>query len=390
MSNKAAIKAQSQKAASKTKITTPLIRIVKCSVGIDVSKDTLNACFGLINAQQKVTLVSNKVFKNSASGHQALLNWSKRLYDSSLKAQNKQQVQQKGEVALCFLMEATGVYYEGIAYFLYKQVQKVSVLVPNKVKNYGKSLDNKSKTDKADAQTIAQMILERHLDTWHPPSQVMRTLKQFTRERQTLKEDKTAALNRLGAIQSQEEPCRASLKRVKEHIAFLDKQIKAVNKDIDQTIADNPELAKKIENVTSIPGVGTIVAATVIAETNGFEHFNNRAQLVSFAGYDVVQNQSGKKEGLTRISKKGNAHIRRILYFAALSSSKYIDKHKQLKDRIVGTTKIPMKGYVAVQRKLLLLIYAIYKSDAPFNPNYDNEIEKATDDDENVQVGHAL
>lgn len=120
-----------------------------------------------------------------------------------------------------------------------------------------------------------------------------------------------------------------SCKQIFGHIAFLDKQIKAVNKDIEQTIADNPELAKKIENVTSIPGVETIVAATVIAETNGFEHFNNRAQLVSFAGYDVVQNQSGKKEGLTRISKKGNTHIRRILYFAALSSSKYIVKHNR-------------------------------------------------------------
>lgn len=62
---------------------------------------------------------------------------------------------------------------------------------------------------------------------------------------------------------------------------------------------------------------------TVIAETNGFALIKNQRQLVSYAGYDVVENQSGKRAGKTKISKKGNSHIRRILHMPALNAVRY-------------------------------------------------------------------
>ena len=60
-------------------------------------------------------------------------------------------------------------------------------------------------------------------------------------------------------------------------------------------------------------------SATIVAETNGFELFHSQAQLTSYAGYDVIENQSGQRKGKTRISKKGNSHIRKALYFPALN-----------------------------------------------------------------------
>ena len=126
-----------------------------------------------------------------------------------------------------------------------------------------------------------------------------------------------------------------------------------------------------MDNVCTIKGVGVITAASVIAETNGFALFKNKAQLVSYAGYDVVENQSGSSlNGKTRISKKGNSHIRRCLHFPALVAIKHNIRFKNLYDRVFENTKIKMKGAVAVQRKLLVLIYTLYRKNQPFDPEY--------------------
>ena len=97
--------------------------------------------------------------------------------------------------------------------------------------------------------------------------------------------------------------------------------------------------------------------ATILAETNGFKLFTSRAQVVSYAGYDVVERQSGSSiKGKTRISKKGNSHIRRALHFPAITIVKHEPQFKQLYDRILERSHIKMKSYTAVQRKILLLI----------------------------------
>lgn len=70
-------------------------------------------------------------------------------------------------------------------------------------------------------------------------------------------------------------------------------------------------------------GVGIMTVATLLAETNGFLLFKNAPQLVSYCGYDVIENQSGKHKGKTRISKKGNRHIRRILHMPAFNVIRY-------------------------------------------------------------------
>ncbi|HAD13144.1 MAG TPA: IS110 family transposase, partial [Saprospirales bacterium] len=106
-------------------------------------------------------------------------------------------------------------------------------------------------------------------------------------------------------------------------------------------------------------------------ETDGFALFKNKAQLVSFAGYDVVQRESGTSvKGTTRISKKGNSYIRRALYFPALTAVKYEPQFKDFYQRVFEKSFIKMKGYVAVQRKLLVLIYTLYKKEEPYDPQY--------------------
>ncbi len=117
--------------------------------------------------------------------------------------------------------------------------------------------------------------------------------------------------------------------------------------------------------------MGFLTAITLIGETLGFDLFKTKGQLVSFSGYDVVKDESGTSvKGAEKISKKGNSHIRRSLYFPAISAVKHSPFFKTIFNTNFDKTKIKMKAYVAVQRKLLVVIYSMYKSNEVFNPNY--------------------
>ena len=99
--------------------------------------------------------------------------------------------------------------------------------------------------------------------------------------------------------------------------------------------------------------------------------------MVSYTGYDVVEKQSGSSvNGKTKISKKGNKFIRRALHFPALTVVKYYPEFTNLHSRIYDRTKIKMKGYTAVQRKLLVLIYTLFKNNEAYDPKiYQQRLE---------------
>src|SRR5205823_12403849 len=102
--------------------------------------------------------------------------------------------------------------------------------------------------------------------------------------------------------------------------------------------------------------------------------FKNTSQLVSFSGYDVVENQSGNHKGKTRISKKGNRHIRRILHMPAFNVIRYqVSPFMQLFHRTIQKHNIKMKSYVAVQKKLLTIIYSLWKNNKVFDENHYKE-----------------
>src|SRR5690606_31487449 len=96
------------------------------------------------------------------------------------------------------------------------------------------------------------------------------------------------------------------------------------------------------------------------------------------AGYDEIENQSGKHVGKTKISKKGNSRIRRILYMPAFIAVQYEQKpFSDLYERVFERSKIPMKAYVAVQKKLLIMIYYLWKKNEKYDPNFrENILEK--------------
>jgi len=162
-------------------------------------------------------------------------------------------------------------------------------------------------------------------------------------------------------------------------IAEVDSQIKQATLAIEQALQKDPVIWQKVQQINVIKGLGLISIATVIAETDGFALFENQAQLVSYCGYDVVRNQSGKRQGGTRISKAGNSRIRRILFMPAFNVVKYnVTPFIQLYERVYHRTIIKMKAYVAVQRKLLIIIFVLWKKGEAFDPVIDNLTGKAS------------
>jgi transposase len=326
-------------------------------LGIDVSKNTLQVNLSNLEADQRIRVIASTKFDNTSKGLEKLTSWVSKHRVSGLEFK--------------VVMEATGVYHESAAYFLHEKGIAVSVVLPNKSKAYAKSLNAKSKTDSIDARILAQMGLERSLELWQPFSQNMRRIKRLCRERVALQEQKTATLNQLHARSFEYNPEKTIKKRGDQLVKFIEKQIDQVEQDIQSTIASDEILKEKIDRICVVKGLGWVTVVTIIAETDGFALFKNKGQLVSFSGYDVVQHESGTSvKGTTRISKKGNRHIRRALHFPALMAVRHEPQFKNLFERTFEKSFIKMKAYVAVQRKLLVLIYTLFKNDTPYDPNY--------------------
>lgn len=166
-----------------------------------------------------------------------------------------------------------------------------------------------------------------------------------------------------------------AMKSMNKMLKQLEKEKHLIEAKIKEMILNDIELKKKYELIYNIKGVAMMTFAVIIAETNGFASFENVRQLTSYAGYDIVENQSGSHSGKTRISKKGNTHLRRILHLPALNIVKYEPSFSAFYERIYHKTGIKMKAYVAVQRKLLCLIYTLWKKNEVFNPSKNGKLE---------------
>lgn len=140
-----------------------------------------------------------------------------------------------------------------------------------------------------------------------------------------------------------------------------------LEKTIAHHLHSEAEIAEKVTNLCSVKGVGLTTVAIVLGETNGFALMENIAQLVSYSGYDVVEDQSGNCIGKTKISKKGNPRVRRALYFPAITAVNCgVKPLYDLYHRTYKKHHIKMKSYVAVQKKLLILMYTFWKNNEAY------------------------
>ena len=283
-------------------------------------------------------------------------------------------------------MEATGVYHEEAAYFLYDQGYRLSVIQPAKGKQYAKSLDEKNKTDRIDAAMLARMGLERDLSCWNRPNPALRIIKRLSRERIGLIRDKNALTNQLHALAHAHNTFPDSVERLKERIELAKKQLVLIEQQMRSLTGSELVLSEKLKHVTTIPGVSFVTAATIIAETDGFANIGNRRQLVSYAGLDVVVRTSGTLTWRPRISKRGNAYIRAALYMSAVCSVIHNKSLKTYFHRLKDNGKPGKTGIVALERKILVLIYTLYKNDTDYQAQEQNEVKAAHGNESSPQT----
>lgn len=332
-------------------------KVVKQVVGIDVAQDELVCCFGQLYDDFSIELVTRHTFENKLPGFKKLTEWLEPLV--------------KKEVQLRFVLEATGVYHQSFAYYLYDKSYNISIILPNKISNYKRTLDVKTITDKTMADAIAQFGLERNLDNWQPPKGIYRTMQQLTRERSQLIDEKVVIKNQLHAENAEAKPNKKSIDRCKKRLALIEKQVKEIIEEISELVRTDEEVQRIILLICSITGIGILTAATVLGETNGFELIRNKRQLTSYAGLDIKEKQSGSSvKGKPIISKKGNKHLRKAMHLPALSAIKHDERFRAIFARIVSKHGIKMKAAVAVQRKLLEMIYTIYKTGVIYDKEY--------------------
>lgn len=345
--------------------------MLKYSVGIDISSTTFDAAICIIDEQQATVVKSSKSkISNTKEGMKVLVNWIEKNHTDKT-------------VPLVVCMEATGVYYENCALYLHSIGYRLSVVLPNKAKRYLQSLGIKSKNDKIDAQGLAQMGAEQRLKQWNPLAEFYHNLRSLTRQHQSLQETKTSFGNQLHALQYSMYKQKMVEKQLKKSIALIDKQLADLEKEIYAKIKSDKCVFEKVKNICQIKGLGILTIAVVLAETNGFELFENAKQLVSYAGYDAVENQSGKYFGKTRISKKGNSRLRRCLHMPAFCVVRYEQKtFTNLYHRTLAKHGIKMKSYVAVQKKLLTTIFALWKKNQAFENDYEQKIKVIIQEEE--------
>lgn len=318
------------------------------SIGIDVDSRFLKVAHTIRLHTGKLKVHRSHTFNNTAKGFEALLTWT--------------QTSALPDLPIAFIMEATGSYHEALAYFLIEQHQTVHVELPNKIKHYIQSYNQASHTDALDAKMIGFFGLERPLHPWQPPSTNIYTLKALTRELEELAVSITRIDNQLHALQYAHQVNAAHQERLKQRRRFLQQQRKEILAQLKTFIAQDPVLHQQVDCMTSTPNVGILTAATVLAETNGFAGFHNTKQLTSYAGLDVKHNQSGKFVGKTTISKKGNAHLRRILYMPAMQAGKTNHPFHEFFLRTKANTGSGKAATVATARKILILLYSLCKN----------------------------
>ena len=331
-------------------------------MGFELAQKELVVASGIMYDDCTPEMNGNKTFQNNKKGFESLLSWVNKRTDATIPVR--------------YVMEATGVYHEKFAYFLKEKGLEVSIVLPNKISSYMRTLEIKTITDKTASEAITLFGLERKLDQWQKPKTIFKQMKQLTRERDQIIEERTSVKNKLHAEKVEAEPNARSVERMKKRIQFLNKQEAEIKKELTSLINHDEETKKNVSIISSLTGVGVLTTAIVLGETNGFELVRNKRQLTSYAGFDIKEKLSGTSvKGKPRISKKGNKHLRKAMHLPALSAIRSDERFKDIFVRIVSKHGIKMKAAVAVQRKLLEMMYVLFKTQTMYNKCYLKEGE---------------
>lgn len=312
-------------------------------LGIDISKKTIDCAVRLADGKFK-----HKKVSNDAAGFGAVSQWLKQLAD----------------VAPHVCMEATGVYFESCAEYFADEGYVVSVVNPVCIKRYGEAKFMRTKTDKADAKLIAMYCHEQSPAAWQAPAPAERVLRAYVMRLESLLSMKTQESNRLDVARE------AVQSGIKEHLDWLEAEIKKLRKLIRDHIDNDPDLKNRKDLLDTIPGVGEGTIATLLAYSMHHDRFDNVRKVVAFAGLDPRIRQSGSSvSDKPMISRFGHAHLRKLLYMPAIVALHRTEWGTQFRQRLEASGKRGKLIICAMMRKLIHVTFGVLKSGKPFDPS---------------------
>lgn len=306
----------------------------KVFIGIDVAKDTL-AVF-VSSTEESLE------FTNDSTGHREIIRLCKKT----------------GPERIC--LEATGGYQTELLLALTGEGLPAAMANPRQVRYFAKGIGLLAKTDKIDARVLALFADQVRPEITVMPDDEHRHLTALLRRREQVKEMITAENNRLRLAHT------SVTGGLKKHVKWLEKQLAGIEKEIQCTLKES-SMAGDAEILDTIPGVGLISSAAVVAELPEIGKVSNR-RISALSGVAPFTQRSGKWKGKEKI-QNGRKRLRNKLYMAAFNAVKSNPVFKEQYERLVSRGKPHKVAMVAVMRKLICVCNSMVKNQTTWNPS---------------------
>jgi transposase len=275
----------------------------------------------------------------------------------------------RGKAGARVCLEATGIYHLDLALALHRAPRvEVSVLNPASVRDFGRALMERSKTDRVDAGVLLAYAERMPFVPWQPPAPEILDLRAIVRRMGALTVTRTQERNRLHAAGRCSELTQAIAWDIEAHLEHIAQSLERLSEQAVAIVNGHPELARRFARLVSVRGIATTSALAILAELAVLPADMTARQWVAHAGLDPRQLESGTSlRKPTRISKAGNRHLRAALYMPAMVSTRHEPNIRGFYERRIATGLKPIQALVAVERKLLHAIHGMWSSNTDFD-----------------------
>jgi len=316
----------------------------KLCCGIDVSHATLDVCY-----QNNLGELFHIKVGNNSKGFEKILEHTGQDYH--------------------FVMEATGVYYIRLAFYLHHKGCCLSVVNALSIKRYIQMHLERNKSDKKDAGWICRYAIEQCPSYWEMPDSAYFEGKQLYNTIREYAEQIKRFNNQLHSLRLLPVPSKDTIRSLEKIKHQLEKQIEVLEQKLEVLLQQwQPG---QLKSVSSVKGIGKRATAMLIVFTQGFKYTKNHRQLISFAGLSPTEYSSGTSvHGKPRIYKRGGKNLRDVLYMCAMNAIKTNTACKALYERLRANGKTGKQGLIAVCNKLLKQVFAVAKNNTLYQPNY--------------------
>ena len=268
-----------------------------------------------------------------------------------------------------FVMEATGVYYIRLAFYLHGKGCKLSVVNALSIKRYIQMHLERNKSDKKDAGWICRYAIEQRPPYWEMPDSAYFESKQLYNTIREYAEQIKRFNNQLHSLRLLPAPSKDTIRSLEKMNELMEKEMLHLEKKLELQLQQwQPN---QLKSVSSIKGIGKRATAMLIVFTQGFKYTHSHRQLISFAGLSPTEYSSGSSiQGKSRIYKRGGKNLRDVLYMCSMSAMKTNPACKALYERLRANGKTGKQALIAVCNKLLKQVFAVVKNNSLYQPNY--------------------